>query len=352
MVEKRVQTLEWKDNSLFLIDQRALPLEENFIRANSLEDCFNAIRDMVVRGAPLIGFTAIWGMALWSRDNSGGSLEDFKKAGDYLKTARPTAVNLAYETDRCLKMGESHFSEQNSFEGLFEKLSEFADREMKILGDDNLQMAKLAEKELTELYGDRKLNLMTLCNTGFLACGPMGTALGVISHMASLGRVEQVYASETRPYMQGIRLTAYELLKENIPHKIVVEGAASYLMREKLVDAIFIGADRIVSNGDTANKIGSSSLAIVAKHYGIPFYVVAPTSSFDLSLENGDGIKIELRDENEILTCKGQRLAPMESHALNPSFDVTEAGLVEAIFCEKGMIKPATRENVVNTVNG
>src|SRR5688572_15296694 len=165
---------------------------------------------------------------------------------------------------------------------------------------------------------------MTHCNTGFLACGSLGTALGVISHANSLGKVEHVYADETRPYLQGTRLTAFELSKENIPYSIVVEGAASYLMSHNKVDAIFVGADRIAANGDTANKVGTSTLAIVAKHYNIPFYVVAPVSSFDISIPDGFHIEIEMRAMNEITELRGIKLAPEGAQSVNPSFDVTD----------------------------
>jgi len=223
---------------------------------------------------------------------------------------------------------------------------------MDLLYQHNLSMAKTATTELVRRYGDKKLNIMTLCNTGYLACGPMGTALGVIEYLHSLGKINHVYASETRPYLQGGRLTAYELATGAIPHSITVEGAFSYLMKNQLVDAIFIGADRIVNNGDTANKVGSSTLSIVAKYYGVPFYVVAPTSSFDLSLDNGDKIEIELRPEEEVLCAMGKRIAPMESRALNPSFDVTDHTLITGIICENGIVTDITPDNISGLVKG
>ena len=207
---------------------------------------------------------------------------------------------------------------------------------------DHQAIANSGVMEMERLYGERPLRLMTLCNTGALACGPMGTALGIISHLHSLGRVEMVYAFETRPWLQGSRLTSYELSKENIPHRIVVDSASSWLMSEKSLDAIFVGADRVAANGDTANKIGTSSLAIVARHYKIPFYVAAPVSSFDRNIETGRDITIELRSEEEVLG----HIAPKGARALNPGFDITENGLVTAIFCEKGMICPVNQDEV------
>jgi methylthioribose-1-phosphate isomerase len=337
-----VLPLTYDQEILKLIDQRLLPTEEVYITARTIEDCYRAIVDMVVRGAPLIGFTGIWGMALFIKHNPKATYEQFARAAEYLKSARPTAVNLAFEIDRCVAMArlETHMN------ALYPKLVEHAKTEMNNLYEKNLAMAKFAEAELQKIYGDRPLNIMTICNTGVLACGVLGTALGVIVNLNNQKKVKMVYASETRPYLQGSRLTSFELLKEGIDHRIVVEGAASYLMRNKLVDAIFAGADRIVENGDTANKIGTSSLSIIAKHYGIPFYIVAPISSFDLTLKTGDQIEIELRDQSEILKYKDHHIAHLEAKALNPSFDVTDHTCITGIICENGVIAPTSPANV------
>ncbi len=342
--------LKWENETLYLLDQRALPIKETYINCRNLEETHSCIKEMVVRGAPLIGFTAIWGLVLWVKNNPTFIISEFEQAVNYIITARPTAVNLEFEARNCLTMGRKYFAENDNFEGFYEKLKDFALCQMQKLYDDNIAMAKIAEQELQKKFGSKKLRLMTLCNTGYLACGPMGTALGVISYMHSQDKLEHAYASETRPYLQGSRLTAYEMAKEGIEHNIVVEGAASYLLQNKLVDAIFIGADRIAANGDTANKIGSSSLAIIAQHYGVPFYVVAPTSSFDLSTANGDGINIELRPEEEILQYKGVQIAPKSSTALNPSFDVTSNQHITGIICEKGLIQPVDSNNLSDIV--
>lgn len=338
--------LKIENDILKLLDQRLLPNEEVYLSAKTLDDCYQAILDMVVRGAPLIGFTGIWGMALFLKNNPKVTFEQFQRAAEYLKSARPTAVNLAFEIDRCVEMGRS----ETHMSALYPKLVAHAQNEMNQLYEKNLSMAKTAEAELRSLYGDRPLNIMTICNTGVLACGVLGTALGVIVHMNNQKKVKHVFASETRPYLQGSRLTSFELIKEGIPHDIVVEGAASYLMKNKKVDAIFAGADRIVENGDTANKIGTSSLSIIAKHYGIPFYIVAPTSSFDLNLKTGDQIEIELRDQNEILRYKEHFIAHKSATALNPSFDVTDHSCITGIICENGIIKPVTPDNVRKVV--
>lgn len=337
-----LEPLKYEKETLKLLDQRLLPTEEVYVTVKTIEDAYRAIQDMIVRGAPLIGFTGIWGMALFLKNNPKCVLPQFEQAAAYLKSARPTAVNLAFEIDRCVEMAkkETHLS------SLYPKLVEFALGEMDKSYAKNLQMAKFAEDELRKIYGDRPLNLMTICNTGTLACGVLGTALGVIVHLHQQKKVKEVYASETRPYLQGSRLTSFELIKEGIDHKIVVEGAASYLLKNKLVDAIFAGADRIVENGDTANKVGTSSLSIIAKHYGIPFYIVAPVSSFDLSMKTGEEIEIELRDQNEILKYKDVHIAHPDAKALNPSFDVTDHSCITGILCENGAISPVTVENV------
>ena len=331
-----MKPLKFENEILVLIDQRLLPSEEVYVQVKNIEECYHAIKDMVVRGAPMIGYTAIWGMVLYLKNNPKITFPQFERAAAYLKSARPTAVNLAYELDRCVEMArlETHMN------ALYPKILEHVKKEMSEAFEKNLIMAKLAQAELTKLYGDRKLNVMTICNTGVLACGVLGTALGVISNLHKENRLNHVYASETRPYLQGSRLTSFELIKEGIPHEIVVEGAASYLMKNKLVDAIFAGADRIVLNGDTANKIGTSSLSIIAKYYGVPFFIVAPTSSFDKSSKTGSEIEIELRDPNEILKYKNQFIAHPDSKALNPSFDVTDHQCITAIISEQGVWNP------------
>ncbi|MBC96157.1 MAG: S-methyl-5-thioribose-1-phosphate isomerase [Halobacteriovoraceae bacterium] len=349
---KKTAPLIWENKIMKLIDQRKLPREVIYHDIKTLEETHAAIKDMIVRGAPLIGFTALFGMVLWSRSQKTLNISEVLKAADYLKTARPTAVNLAYEVDRVVSVIKELIELDMGKQEVDQKIEDFSLDQMKLLHEHNLSMAKTAAKELEEKYGTRKLNIMTLCNTGYLACGPMGTALGVIEYLHSQNRIEHVYASETRPYLQGGRLTAYELATGEIPHSITVEGAFSYLLKNKSVDAIFIGADRIVENGDTANKVGSSSLSIVAKHYGIPFYVVAPTSTFDLSLKTGDEIEIEMRPEEEVLSAMGERIAPEASRALNPSFDVTDHKLITGIICENGMVKEISPDNITKIVKG
>lgn len=340
----------WKDNKLHLLDQRLLPHQEVFVETTDLKSTALAIKDMVVRGAPCIGFTSIYGMALWVKDQKTLTVESCRSACDEMINARPTAVNLSYEVNRCFDIMKSSLAEGRSKEDIYEKLLKFGHQQIHESDEKNTLMAQIGYKELQTRLGNKKWRLMTHCNTGFLACGSLGTALGVISYSHKKGNVEYVLADETRPYMQGTRLTAFELAKEKIPYSIVVEGAASYLLSHNKVDAIFVGADRIAANGDTANKVGTSTLAIVAKHYNIPFYVVAPVSSFDTTIPDGTHIEIEMRPMTEITELKGINLAPHGSQSINPSFDVTDHRFITGIICEKGFINPANNGELVKVV--
>lgn len=341
-----VKALEWKENYLRVIDQRLLPADEVFLDLKTVKDTFDAIEKMVVRGAPLIGFTGLYGLVLHFIADENTSIELLRKDCDYLISARPTAVNLAYEVNRAFDLAKSYMMENDDLKGSKVELLAFANKQVEDIYRHNKTMAELATKELASIYGDKKLNLMTLCNTGALACGPMGTALGVIEHLHDLGKVNHVYASETRPYLQGSRLTAYELGKLGVPYSVTVEGAFSYILSKGLVDAVFIGADRVVANGDTANKIGSATLAIVCRHYDVPFYVVAPLSSFDFAEKSGEGINIEMRDESEVLDFRGERVAPQGARALNPSFDITKSSLISGIICEENILKAPFEESI------
>lgn len=342
----------WKDEKLLLLDQRLLPQKEVFIEVTDLKSCALAIKDMIVRGAPCIGFTAIYGLALWVKGQDKIDLKNSREACDEMIAARPTAVNLSFEVNRCFSLIENALKAGKGKEDIFRALVDFGNLQIAESETKNTQMAETAIAELSKKIGTkRKWNLMTHCNTGFLACGSLGTALGVISLAHRKDLVEHVIADETRPYLQGSRLTAFELSKENIPYSIVVEGAASYLMSHGKVDAIFVGADRIAANGDTANKVGTSTLAIVAKHYGIPFYVVAPVSSFDITIPSGKHIEIEMRPITEITEIKSLQMAPQGANAINPSFDVTDHKHITGIICEKGYIDPAIEGDLVRVVN-
>ena len=322
--------------SFELLDQRRLPHQVVFHRMESGRDIYSAIETMVVRGAPCIGVAARWGMLLALKKNGDHhlNLTFLNQTATWLKQARPTAVNLAFEIDRVVNLLlpiepsrwvvvlEDYISQQERLET--EKL------------DQLTSFGAIYLQRLFELK-QKKLTLMTHCNTGRLACGPEGTALGVIEKAYSQGLVEKVFVDETRPYLQGTRLTSFELTQAKIPHQIVVEGAASYILGNHGVDAILVGADRIVSNGDTANKVGTSGLAIIAQYYQVPFVVVAPRSSYDFSLSQGGNIPIEMREETEILKQGELWLSHPEARALNPSFDVTAAEHITAHISEYGI---------------
>ena len=351
MSQSSYKPIIWKDEKLYLLDQRLLPQTEAFVEVTDLKGCALAIKDMIVRGAPCIGFTAIFGMALWVKDQAKLSVESCRAACDEMIAARPTAVNLSFEVNRCFETMKSYLNEGRSKQDLYNKLVDFGNEQIVQSHEKNSKMAMIGIEQLKKKIGDRKWKLMTHCNTGFLACGSLGTALGVISEAHRMGKVEHVIADETRPYMQGTRLTAFELAKENIPYSIVVEGAASYILSHGKVDAIFVGADRIAANGDTANKVGTSTLAIVAKHYGVPFYVVAPVSSFDTTIPDGKHIEIEMRPMTEITELKGIKLSPEGAQSINPSFDVTDHQFITGIICEKGFIDPKNIGELVKVVN-
>ena len=340
-MKANIPVLRWENKCLELLDQRYLPHEELIVEVRSVEDCYHAIKDMVLRGAPLIGTTAIYGAILSVLNN-----DDFHLSLKRLESARPTAVNLSFELKQCLKIYE-----KAGKENALASLIDYAKKQYDQLHADNLKMADIALKELDQTINKEKYNLVTICNTGYLACGEVGTALGVISEAHKRGKLNKAYPTETRPYLQGSRLTCYELKSEDIPYELIVEGAFSYVLENLNIDAIFVGADRIAKNGDTANKVGTSTLSIVAKNYGIPFYVVAPSSSFDLSTLNGADIEIEMRPDEEITQVFGKKIAPNGTKTVNPSFDVTKNTFITGIICEKGIIKSFTNDEVQRTIS-
>jgi methylthioribose-1-phosphate isomerase len=327
----------YENNQLCLLDQRLLPHEEKWIEQKNSHDLIESIKNMTVRGAPLIGFTGLFALAFWFKDQLKPTVDGYKEICQLIKSARPTAVNLMFEIDRIYPSILKKINSLSHME-LYQEVMKDCFAQIDILNQKNTHMAHTGVDDLKKIYGSKKLNLMTHCNTGMLACGCTGTALGVISYAHDQNLVNHVWVDETRPYLQGSRLTAFELEKENIPFQVVVEGAAHYLMSQKKVDAIFVGADRIAANGDTANKVGTANLALIAHHYKIPFYVVAPLSSFDFSLKDGSAIHIELRDDKEILNYKEHRIASHKAQAFNPSFDITPGHLIHGIICEKGLI--------------
>ena len=310
----------WSGDHLKMLDQRVLPTETVWLELRTWQEVRDAIRDMAVRGAPAIGVAAGYGMALAAL---GGA--DMAEAKDGLAASRPTAVNLFWALDRISALPFL------SFEDVLAEA-------IKIESEDlaaNLRMGEFGQE-----FVPAGARILTVCNTGSLATAGHGTALGIIRTAHSSGKGIFVYSCETRPRQQGLKLTAYELMHEGIPFKSIPDGAAASLMRAGQVDLVIAGADRIAANGDTANKIGTYSLAVLAKHHGIPFYIAAPISTFDPTLSDGSGIPIEEREAVEITEINGVPVAPAGCPVWNPGFDVTPGELIAAIITEQGVFRP------------
>ena len=338
-----VQPVVWKGDGLYVLDQRLLPGEERWDCCDHWQQVFDAIRDMRVRGAPAIGIAAAYGVVLAARDEErrGGNLEDLGYAINALRDARPTAVNLFWALDRMarlLRPGES-------LTALVPVLEAEAVEIHREDADANRRMGALAaDHMLREESGS--IAVLTHCNTGALATGGYGTALGVIRSLWQRHRLERVYADETRPWLQGSRLTAWELRREGLPVTLNADGAAAALMQQGRVRWVVVGADRITANGDAANKIGTYSLAVLARHHGVGFMVVAPSSTVDMATACGQDIAIEERDGDELRMAGDRRVAPAEVAVWNPVFDVTPADLIDAIVTEQGVIAHPNRERM------
>lgn len=330
-----IRPVQWKDGKIVLIDQTLLPAEFKEIVIETSEQLWEAIRLLRVRGAPAIGIAAAYGFALeaWRcRDNSTSQcIERLEKVSEYLATSRPTAVNLFWALERmnrCIKANASLSAER-----FREKLL----AEAHAILEEDLDMGRRIGKIGADLLkdGDR---ILTHCNAGALATGGYGTALGVVYAAKEQGKRIMVYADETRPLLQGSRLTAWELLRNQIDVTLICDNMAASIMRDKGLSAVVVGADRIAANGDFANKIGTYGLAVLAHAHSIPFYTAAPFSTIDFSTEDGSSIPIEMREEEEVRTTLGKiRTAPPEIPVLNPAFDVTPASLITGIITERGL---------------
>jgi methylthioribose-1-phosphate isomerase len=330
--------VEWKNNKVYMIDQRVLPLEETFIEHSNYREVAKSIKDMVVRGAPAIGVSAAMGIALGVLHTTGNYEAEFKKITDTIASTRPTAVNLFWAVERMTKVFEAYKHDPAL---LKEKMVEEAisiDKE-----DVEINKAIGANGQALLKSGQ---TILTHCNAGALATAGYGTALGVIRAAVENGKDVEVVADETRPYLQGARLTVWELQQDNIPVKLITDNMAGYMMVKGKIDAVVVGADRIAGNGDAANKIGTYSVAILADYHNIPFYVAAPVSTIDFSLENGQQIPIEERDKDEVIHFMKQRIARPETGVYNPAFDVTPHQLITAIITEKKVLYPDFKEAI------
>jgi S-methyl-5-thioribose-1-phosphate isomerase len=329
-----VETIAWKKDGVRYIDQTLLPTKVKFVDCSDVRRLWKAIKRLEIRGAPAIGIAGALGVLLASNrsraKNSKAFAADVAKAAKYLATSRPTAVNLFWALARMERVAISHKSQPvSALKRLMLKEA------LAIIDEDKANCRKMARYGASLVRnGDA---ILTHCNAGGLATADYGTALGVLFESKRMGMRIKVYADETRPLLQGARLTAWELLHEGIDTTLICDNMAASLMAKGRIDKIFVGADRIASNGDTANKIGTYSLAVLAKHHGIPLYVVAPLSTFDFKLKTGRDIPIEERDPDEVRMILGKQIAPKDVKVYNPAFDVTPNELIAAIVTERGI---------------
>ncbi|MEO1615789.1 MAG: S-methyl-5-thioribose-1-phosphate isomerase [Planctomycetota bacterium] len=331
------ETLAFRDGQLVLIDQTKLPGELTELICGDVEQTHDAIRRLVVRGAPAIGIAAAYGVCL-ARANNGEtpSRKDYLQAADYLATSRPTAVNLFWALDRM----RERINETSD-----DELAETLLAEAVSIHNEDREMCRAIGRNGADLLQNHR-TVLTHCNAGGLATSTWGTALAPIYALHESGKAPRVFADETRPLLQGGRLTAWELSQAGIDVTVITDSMAGSFMRRGEIDAVIVGADRITSRGDVANKIGTYGVAVLAKHHGIPFFVAAPTNTFDLEIEQGDEIPIEQRKREEVSNPHGVKIVPDEANVLNPAFDVTPAELITAIVTEQGVISQPTLAKV------
>ena len=334
-------TIEWRGDHVVMIDQRRLPGEEVYVECRTAEEVAQAIEKMIIRGAPAIGIAAAFGLALEAarfRD-SGSAAEQFRGASDRLRRTRPTARNLFWALERMASAFERHRKLP-----LAELKAKLAQEALDIEREDaevNRRIGRFGADLIKD--GDA---ILTHCNAGALATAAYGTAVGVIRAAFEQGKTIRVFADETRPFLQGARLTAWELEKLGVPYAVITDSMAGWLMKNGEISLAVVGADRIARNGDTANKIGTYSVAVLAKEHGLPFYVAAPLSTFDFSLATGDAIPIEERSPLEVRMIHGTLVTPPEAKVRNPAFDVTPGRYITAIITEKGVARPPFEESL------
>lgn len=336
-------TIEWHNGKVKLIDQTLLPNELRYIECDTVEQVWEAIKVLRVRGAPAIGIAGALGTVLGIWNSDAKSYDEFSKrlhdVTSYLATSRPTAVNLFWALDRMKSTAEANKDKP------IPELKEILLAEAQKIIDEDKAMCRAIGKNGAELINDG-FTILTHCNAGGLATADYGTALAIIFTAHQQGKKIKVFADETRPLLQGARLTTWELMQAGVDVTLICDNMAGQVMKEGKIDCVIVGADRIASNGDTANKIGTYTVAILAKEHKIPFYVAAPTSTLDLSITSGDMIPIEQRDPSEVTTFFGKRTAPEGVKVYNPAFDVTPARLIDAIITEKGIARPPFQKSL------
>jgi methylthioribose-1-phosphate isomerase len=342
-------TIEWRDDAVVMIDQRKLPAEEIYVSCRTAVEVARAIKTMVIRGAPAIGVAAAMGLALGVKQSKVTGTqklaEDFYKLCELMAATRPTAVNLFWAIERVKQSFAAGVAAGESVEQLKSRLI----AEAGAIHDEDVASCRAIGAHGASVVPDTA-RILTHCNAGALATAGYGTALGVIRGAIEAGKTVAVFADETRPFLQGARLTAWELVKDGIDTTVITESMAAPLMRDGRIDLVVVGADRIAANGDTANKIGTYTVALVAREHGVPFYVAAPVSTIDLDTPDGRRIPIEERDAREVTHVKAVRLAPEGAKVFNPAFDVTPHGLIAGIITEHGIARAPYTESLAAMV--
>ena len=332
-------TIEWQSDAVVMVDQRKLPGREVYVTCKTPKEVARAIRNMVIRGAPAIGVAAAMGIAIGMRKSKAQGTRqfaaEFTKVCELMAATRPTAVNLFWAIERMKRSFSVGVQAGESVEELQAGLQ----RESQAIHDEDLESCRALGRVGAAVVPDGA-RILTHCNAGALATAGYGTALGVIRAAAEQGKVTRVFADETRPFLQGARLTAWELVRDHVPTTVIADSMAAPLMRDGGIDLVVVGADRIAANGDVANKIGTYTVALLAEAHGLPFFVAAPLSTIDLGTASGDDIPIEQRDSREMTHLGSTRLAPEGAEVWNPSFDVTPHRLVAAIITERGIVRP------------
>ena len=342
----KIKTIEWvKTGELEgisrMVDQTLIPYEYKKIDIKTTKDMYGAIKTMIVRGAPAIGIAGAHGSALCAiellKNNEKNFIEELKKGIEYLNSSRPTAVNLSWALKEQLKIIDLGGTKEEITRALIENAIKLENEDIKInkkIGDYGAQIIP------------KGAAILTHCNAGALATVGYGTALGVVRSAFANDNTIKVFADETRPRQQGARITTFELVEDGIPVTLITDGMCSYFMKKGMIDVVVVGADRIAANGDSANKIGTYTVAIAAKYHNIPFYIAAPKSTIDMSIKTGDEIPIELRDEKEVTMINGKRICAEGVNVINPSFDVTPNELIDGIITECGIFKPQELEKL------
>ncbi|MBI5326845.1 MAG: S-methyl-5-thioribose-1-phosphate isomerase [Deltaproteobacteria bacterium] len=341
------KTIEWQNNNVIMIDQRLLPNEEVYRTYKDFLDVAEAIREMVVRGAPAIGVAAAMGVALGAlkinaKDRK-GFVKEFEKICKIMAGTRPTAVNLFWAIERMKRVVKKNHKLS------VDELKQTLIQEAQNIHEQDIEINKEMGRHGSKLIKN-KATILTHCNAGALATAGYGTALGVIRAAVEQGKKIKVFADETRPFLQGSRLTAWELMKNGIDTTLITDNMAGYMMKKGLIDVVIVGADRIAANGDTANKIGTYSVAVLAKEHKIPFYVAAPISTIDLNIKHGDKIPIEERNIREVTHIKDIPIAPKNIKVKNPAFDVTPNRLITAIITERGIARKSFEKSLKRMV--